>query len=142
MPSTSSLSVSFLADRAAMSNTGQLIRLRASSRALLSTLFQDPNPAIPQVERLESDLIKIESSLGRLKAAAVNEWHGPLDWGGFLDDLRFALGELPKALENVGGWGARCIEQFGRHVPVYTLLLDAALAAIGYVSFILLVFTI
>jgi len=81
-------------------------------------LFQDPNPAIPQVERLESDLIKIEASLGRLKAAAFNTWQEPLDyWDGFLDDLQFALEELPKALENVGEWGVGCIEQFWPTCP-------------------------
>ncbi|KAK3356355.1 hypothetical protein B0T25DRAFT_536567 [Lasiosphaeria hispida] len=120
-------------------NPNGVIGLRASARGLLSALFRHHDPTT-QLEALESDLITIETYLGRLKAV-LNDQQEVIDWGGFLHDLQSALDELQETLKNDGDamqlagsadpGGVKRIMQFSRDVPIYSLLLDAALAVVS-----------
>ncbi len=124
-----------------MAGFNAVVRLRASARALLSALFRDQDPT-PQTEALESELVKIQTSLSKLATATLNDHrHEFLDWGDFLDDLQSVIDELRSVLENADDWaesastwGGQYMIRFGQKVPVYTLLLDAALAAVRYAS--------
>ncbi|KAK0708713.1 hypothetical protein B0H67DRAFT_346775 [Lasiosphaeris hirsuta] len=120
-------------------NPNGVIGLRTSARGLLSVLFRHDDPTT-QLEALESDLITIETYLGRLKAA-LSDQQQVLDWGGFLHDLQSALDELQETLENDGDavqlagsadpGAVERIMRFSRDVPIYSLLLDAALAVVS-----------
>jgi hypothetical protein len=114
-----------------MTSSSAVVRLRAAARALLSRLFGDHDPT-PQAEALESELAKIEASLGRLKTVVLHGHHDGFDWGDFLEDMLSILDQLRAALENEDG--AQCVMRIGRTLPVYTRLFDAALAAVRYAS--------